>query len=87
MSEGAVVRAIGPPDAVRFERNGVVCFTYDLHEHRLWSHVFGRRTQIIALKENGLVDRDIIRTESVRYSDAALCAGASPAWPAPAFLE
>jgi len=66
MSEHAVVRVMGPPDAVRLERNGVLCLTYQLHQHRLWSRLFGTRTILVALKDNGFVDYETVRTEAIR---------------------
>jgi hypothetical protein len=66
MSKSEVLRAMGPPDATRLERNGVVCLTYDRHEHRLWSRLFGQRTQVIALKDDRLIDDATIRSENVR---------------------
>ena len=51
MSEREVLSLMGPPDAARLERNGVVCLTYALHEHLVWSHLFGQRRRVITLKE------------------------------------
>jgi hypothetical protein len=67
MSRGDVVKLIGRPDAVRLERNGVVCLTYELHQRRFWSHLLGARTRIIALKENRFFDDTTIRSERVRF--------------------
>jgi hypothetical protein len=67
MSEREVVALLGPPDAVRLERNGVVCLTYEQQQHRVFSRLFGERTQVIALKDNHLVDDDTVRTRDIRF--------------------
>jgi hypothetical protein len=67
ISEREVVALLGPPDAVRLERNGVVCLTYEQQQHRVWLRLFGERTQVIALKDNHLVDDDTVRTRDVRF--------------------
>ena len=67
MSEREVVALLGPPDAVRLERNGVVCLTYEQQQHRVWLRLFGERTQVVALKDNHLVDNDTVRTREVRF--------------------
>ena len=67
MSEREVVARLGPPDAVRLERNGVVCLTYEQQQHRVWLRLFGERTLVIALKDNHLVDDDTVRTREVRF--------------------
>jgi hypothetical protein len=50
MTEYQVVQVLGPPDAVRLERNGVISLTYAVPEHRFLLHVFGSRTHVVALK-------------------------------------
>ena len=67
ISEREVVALLGPPDAVRLERNGVVCLTYEQQQYRVWLRLFGERTQVIALKDNHLVDDDTVRTREVRF--------------------
>ena len=67
MSEREVIALLGPPDAVRLERNGVVCLTYEQPQHRVWLRLFGERTQVVALKDNHLVDADTVRTRDVRF--------------------
>ena len=67
MSEAEVVRLMGPPDAVRLERNGVVCLTYAMQEHRMLSRLFGQRTAVVALKENRLVTCETVRSQSIRF--------------------
>jgi hypothetical protein len=79
MSQSEVVGAMGPPSAVRLERNGVVCLTYELPEQRFWSHLFGGRTMVAALKENRLVDCATIRSERVRSH----CSGIAGRWDPP----
>jgi hypothetical protein len=73
MSRRGVVALLGPPDAVRLERNGVVCLTYDVHRRWLWLRLFGERTEVVALKDDHLVDDDTVRTRDVRFhcSDVA----------------
>ena len=66
MSEHEVAAVMGPPDAIRLERNAVVCLTYGTHEHTVWSRVFGR-IRVIALKENSLVDDTDVRPGNVRH--------------------
>ena len=67
MTKNEIMRMMGPPDAVRLERNSVVCLTYDKPEPRLWSRLFGDRTKLIALKSNKLIEEATIRSESVRF--------------------
>ena len=79
MSERDVVALLGPPDAVRLERNGVVCLTYEPQQHRVWSRLFGERTQVLALKDNHLVDDDTVRTREVRFH----CSHVASRWDPP----
>ena len=79
MSERDVVALLGPPDAVRLERNGVVCLTYEPQQHRVWSRLFGERTQVLALKDNHLVDDDTVRTREVRFH----CSRVASRWDPP----
>jgi hypothetical protein len=68
MSREQVVAALGPPDAVRLERNGVVCLTYELNRPWILAHAFGARTGLVALKENRLVHQDVVRTGAARFA-------------------
>ena len=79
MSRADVVAVVGPPDAVRLERNGVVCLTYALDGHRLLSHILGARTRIIALKEDRFLDEAIVRSERVRF----YCSAVAGRWDPP----
>jgi hypothetical protein len=79
MSKSEVLRVMGSPDAVRLERNGVVCLTYEGHEHGLWSRLFGQRTHLLALKDDRLVDDATIRSENVR----AHCSQIAARWDRP----
>jgi hypothetical protein len=79
MSEREVVARLGPPDAVRLERNGVVCLTYEQQQHRVWLRLFGERTLVIALKDNHLVDDDTVRTREVRFH----CSHVAARWDPP----
>ena len=81
MSEREVLAVLGPPDAVRLERNAVVCLTYDAHENRLWSLAFGQRIRVIALKENRLVDDDGVRPGSVRHHCSRIAGRWDPSIP------
>lgn len=51
MPKREVLGVLGPPDAVRIERNAVVCLTYSLHERAVWSRVFGKRVHVVAQRE------------------------------------
>jgi hypothetical protein len=79
MTREEVVARLGPPDAVRLERNGVVCFTYELNEPRLLSHIFHARTGLVALKENRLVHQDVVRTGATRFA----CSHIAQQWDPP----
>jgi hypothetical protein len=79
MSGAAVVAVIGQPDAVRLERNGVVCLTYALDGHRLWTRLFGTRTRIVALKEDHFFEEAVVRSERVRF----YCSSVAGRWDPP----
>jgi len=79
MSEHEVVQVLGPPDAVRLERNGVICLTYAVPQHRVLLHVFGSRTHVVALKENRLVNHETVRTETTRFH----CSHVASRWDPP----
>lgn len=66
MSEREVMQVMGRPDAIRLERNGVVCLTYGPREHAVLARIFGQRAGVIAFKENRLVNYETVHT-------AALC--------------
>jgi hypothetical protein len=78
MSKNEVMRVMGPPDALRLERNGVVCLTYEMHEHRLWSRLFGQRTHLVALKDDRLIDDATIRSERIRSQCSQIAARWDP---------
>ena len=71
MTEHEVGEVLGPPDAVRLERNGVVCLTYAVHEHRVLARLFGSRAHVVSLKENRLVNDETVRTQAINCSDVA----------------
>ena len=82
MCQAEVVHVVGPPDAVRLERNGVVCLTYGSREHAALAPIFGQRTGVIVFKENRLVNYETVRTAALRFhwSDMTLrCARRSSA--------
>ena len=79
MTEHEVVQVLGPPDAVRLERNGLVCLTYAVLEHRILEHVFGSRTHVVALKENRLVNHETVRTQAIRFH----CSDVAARWDPP----
>jgi hypothetical protein len=87
MSQADVVAVIGRPDAVRLERNGVVCLTYEPHERRIWSHVLGARTRVIALKANRFVDDATIRSERVRFHCSRVAERWDPPWRGPLICD
>jgi len=66
MSRREVVLVLGPPAAVRLERNAVVCLTYASGEW--WrSRLLGERTRVIAFKEGRVIDDAVVRTERIRF--------------------
>jgi hypothetical protein len=83
MSRADVVQLIGPPDAVRLERNGVVCLSYALNGRGLFERAFGARTRIVALKENRFFDDAVVRSDSVRFHCSRLAGRWDPPMRAP----
>ena len=83
MSRADVVGVIGPPDAVRVERNGVVCLSYALVGRGLFDRVLGARTRIVALKENRFFDDAVVRSDSVRFHCSRLAGQWDPPMRAP----
>jgi hypothetical protein len=79
MSEAQVVELVGPPDAVRLERNGVVCLTYGSREHVVLARLFGKRTGVVALKDNRLVNYETIHTGNIRFH----CSHVAAKWDPP----
>jgi hypothetical protein len=83
MSRADVVRLIGPPDAERLERNGVVCLSYALNGRGVIDRVLGARTRIVALKENHFFDDAVVRSDSVRFHCSHLAGRWDPPLRAP----
>jgi hypothetical protein len=66
MTRRDVVLVLGPPAAVRLERNAIVCLTYPTGA--LWrSRLLGERTRVIALKEGRVIDDAVVRSERIRF--------------------
>ena len=81
MSEREVLGVMGPPDAVRLERNAVVCLTYALRERGVLSRAFGQSAHVVALKENRLVDYDTVRPEAIRLYCSRVAGRWDPSMP------
>jgi len=78
MSQAQVVEVVGQPDAVRLERNGVVCLSYGLREHVVLARLFGTRTGVVALKDNRLVNYETIHAGDIRFHCSHIAAKWDP---------